>query len=153
MSTAVELLASGKAPALPPTQPFDETAWQVWVTKGQKHDRRGSAARGKLVRWIPIAALIVTAALWSKIGPYETVVRFIVAGGATVVMCEALHEKHYTIAAVFAALALLYNPVVPVFSFAGLVWRALAISSIVPFAASLAWPDARKTTSERTRNI
>ncbi len=152
MSTAVELLGSGKVSALPLTQPFNETAWQVWVAKGRNHDTRGSAARGKFVRWIPIAALLLTAALWSQIAPYETMVRFIVAAGATVVMFQALYGKHYAVAALFAALALLYNPVVPVFSFSGVVGRTLVIASIVPFAASLAWP-ARRTTKERTRDI
>jgi len=144
MSTAVELLGSGKAWALPPTQPFNETAWQVWVAKGRAHDRRGSAARGKLVRWIPIAALAVTVALWSQAAPYETLVRFLVAAGAMVVMFQSFHDRHYAVAALFAAMALLYNPVVPVFSFSGGGWCALVISSIVPFAASLAWHDSRR---------
>ncbi len=139
MSTAVELLGSGKAWALPPTQPFNETAWQAWVAKGRTHDKRGSAARGKLVRWIPIAALAVTVALWSQVAPYETAVRFLVAAAAIVVMFQAFHDRHYAIAALFAAMALLYNPVVPVFSFTGGGWRVLVIASVVPFVASLAW--------------
>jgi len=144
MSTAVESLGSGNVWALPPTQPFNETAWQMWVAKGRTHDRRASATRGKLVRWIPIAALAVTVALWSKAAPYETVVRFLVAAGAIVVMFQAFHDRHYAVAALFAALGLLYNPVVPVFSFSGGGWRALVIASIVPFAASLAWRDSRR---------
>jgi hypothetical protein len=144
MSTAVELLGSGKAWAPPPTQPLNEAAWQVWVANGRAHDRRGRAVRGKLVRWFPIAALAVTVALWSKMAPYETVVRFIVAAAAVVVMFQAFHERHYAVAALFAALALLYNPVVPMFSFSGGWSCALVIASIVPFAASLAWRDSRR---------
>lgn len=144
MSTAVELLPSGNVWALPPTQPFNETAWQMWVAKGRTHDRRGSAARRKLVRWIPIAALAVTAALWAQVAPYETVVRFIVAAGAIVVMFQAFDERHFAVAALFAALAVLYNPVVAVFGFSGGGWRALLIASIVPFAASLAWRESRR---------
>ncbi|MGO4882373.1 MAG: DUF6804 family protein [Bryobacteraceae bacterium] len=138
MSTSVELLGSGKAwAATPPGQPFNEPAWQAWTAKGRADDRRSDLAHGKLVRWIPIAALLVAAALWSQIAPYETAVRFIVAAGATVVMFQALHEKHYAVAAVFGALALLYNPVLPVFSFSDGGRRALVIASVIPFAASL----------------
>ena len=75
--------------------------------------------------------------------PYEVVVRFIVAGGAIVVMFHAFHARDYAFAAVFGALALLYNPVAPVFSFSGDWQRALVVASAVPFFASLAWRDAR----------
>jgi len=71
--------------------------------------------------------------------PYEVVVRFIVAAGATVVMFQAFDARHYAVAAVFGALALLYNPVVPVFSFSGGGQRALVVASVAPFVLSLVW--------------
>jgi hypothetical protein len=134
---------------LPANPPFNEIAWDVWVAKGRKHDARGSAARGKLVRWIPIAALALTVVLWSRGAPDEIAIRFIVAAGAIAVMFQSFVDRHYAVAALLAVLAPLYNPVVPVFSFSGVVWCAVAIASIVPFAASLAW----KITKGKTRNI
>ena len=70
-------------------------------------------------------------------------VRFIVAAGAIVVMFQAFHARHYAFAAVFGALALLYNPVRHAFSFSGDWQRALVVASAVPFVASLAWGSAR----------
>lgn len=102
--------------ARPAATPLNEAVWQAWLNKGRAHDSRSTAARSKLVRWIPIAALLVAAGLWSQMAPYEVVVRFIVAAGATVVMFQAFLARHYAVAAVFGALALLYNPVVTVFS-------------------------------------
>lgn len=43
----------------------------------------------------------------------------------------------------FAALALLYNPVAPVFSFSGDWQRALLIASAIPFGVSLTWRKQR----------
>jgi len=51
---------------------------------------------------------------------------------------------HYASAAVFAAVALLYNPVAPVFSFSGDWPRALVLASALPFVASLTAPIVSK---------
>lgn len=139
MSTAIASHNPRETWAPPAAIPFNETVWQVWLGKGRVHDRRSTAVRRKLVRWIPIAALLVAAGVWSQLAPYEVVVRFIVAAGATVAMFQAFHARHYAVAAVFGALALLYNPVVPVFGFSGGGHRALVVASVAPFAASLAW--------------
>jgi hypothetical protein len=124
-------------------KPLDEALWQAWVAKGRAHDRRSSAARMKAVKWVSIAGLLVAAGLWSHLTPYEVVVRFIVATGATVVMFQAFHARHYAFAGVFGALALLYNPVTNTISFSGDWQRALVAASAVPFVASLGWGSAR----------
>jgi 4-hydroxybenzoate polyprenyltransferase len=130
------------------TKPLDEAVWQGWLEKGRAQERRSSAARVKAVKWVSIAGLLAAAGLWSYLPPYEVVVRFIVAASAVVVMFHAFHTKHYTFAALFFALALLYNPVVPVFSFSGDWQRALVVASSVPFVASLAWGNVRLTDND-----
>ena len=87
--------------------------------------------------WVSIGGLLATAGLWSHLTPYEVIVRFIVAGTAMVVMFQAFHARHYAVAAVFGGLALLYNPLAPVFSFSGDWQRALVFASTGPFVASL----------------
>jgi hypothetical protein len=82
-------------------------------------------------------------ALWSRLGSYDVVFRFIVAGGAIVVMVHTIHARHYAFAALFGALALLYNPVAPVFSFSGDWQRVIAVVSAGPFVASLASRNVR----------
>ena len=117
MSALVELQGSPDVWEPPVVKPLDEAVWQAWVAKGRAQERRSSAAHMKAVKWVSIAALLVAAGLWSDLTPYEVVVRFIVAAGAMIVMFQAFHARHYAFAAVFGALALLYNPVAPAFSF------------------------------------
>jgi hypothetical protein len=76
-----------------------------------------SAARIKAVKWASIAALLAAAGFWSHLAPFEVAVRFVVTAGAMVVMFQALRARYYAVAAVFGALALFYNPVVPAFNF------------------------------------
>ena len=138
MSTSVGLRELPNTWDPPPSEPLDEARWHAWVEKGHAQDRRSSAARVKAVKWVSLAGLLAVAGFWSHLAPYDVVVRFIVAAGAIVVMLHALRAGHYAFAAVFAALALLYNPLAPVFSFSGDWQRALVVASAAPFVASLA---------------
>jgi hypothetical protein len=71
------------------------------------------------VKSVSIVALLAAAGLWPHGMPYEVVVRFVVAAGA-----------------LLAVLALLYDPVVPVFSFSGDWQRGLVVASALPFVVS-----------------
>jgi hypothetical protein len=66
-----------------------------------------------------------------------------VSAGAIVAAFHAFHARNYAFATVFGALALLYNPVLPVFGFSGDWQRAVVALSTAPFGASLARRDAR----------
>jgi len=79
----------------------------------------------KVVKWISIGALVAAAGNWLHPAPYDIVVRFVVTGGAVVLMSEALYAHHYVVAAAFGALVLLYNPAAPLFAFAGDWQRAV----------------------------
>ncbi len=145
MSTSVALQESRDIQTPLMWTPLDEAAWQAWVAKGSAQDRRDTARRVKAVKWASIAALLTAAVLWSQLTPYEVVVRFLVAAGAIFVMFQAFDVRQYAVAAVFAVLALLYNPVAPVFSFSGDWQRALVVVSAVPFIASLVWSRVSRT--------
>lgn len=138
MSTSVESLGSRNVWEPPPAKPLDEAVWQAWVTKGRAGDRRSSAAAVRAAKWVSIAGLLAAVGLWSYLTPYQVVVRFLVTAGALVVMIQAVQVRHYVISAAFGALALLYNPVVPVFSLSGDWQRAAVAASAIPFVASLA---------------
>ena len=129
----------------PQSKQLDETVWQGWVEKGRAQDRRSSAARLMAVKWVSLAGLVVVAGLWSHLTPYDTLVRFVVAAGAIVLTFHAIHAGHYAFAAVFGALALLYNPVAPAFSFSGEWHRVLVVASAAPFVVSLASRNLRGT--------
>ncbi len=92
---------------------------------------------------MPIIVLLALVGGWSYAAPFEVAIRFIAAAGACIVMAEAFQTRRYAFAAGFGALALLFNPVMPVFAFAGDWQRALVVASAVPFFVSLTW---RKST-------
>jgi Flp pilus assembly protein TadB len=144
MSTSVAQQELRQVWEPPLSKPLDEGVWQKWVAKGRTEDRRGSAALVKAATWVSIAALLAAAGLWSYLTPYDIVIRFIVAAGAIVMLLHTFHARQYAFAAVFGALALLYNPVAPVFGFSGDWQRAVVAASAAPFAASLAWRKIRK---------
>ena len=126
-------------------KPLHDPAWHAWVARGRVQDRRRSASHFKAVRWVSIAGLLAAAGLWSQLPPYEVVLRWLVAGGAMILMFQAFRAQRYAVAAVFGALALLYNPVAPAFTLSGDWHRYLVVVSAVPFLASLAWRNARLT--------
>jgi len=125
-------------------KPLDESVWQAWAARGRAQDGRSSAARVTALKWASILGLLVAVGMWSHVTPYDVVVRFIVASSAIFVMFQTLRARQYAFAAVFGALALLYNPVAPVFSFTGDWQRAVVLSSAVPFIASLAGRKVRQ---------
>ena len=97
----------------------------------------------KAVKWASITVLLTAVGLWSHVGPFNAVIRFLVTAGASVLMFQTFQAKYYSVAAAFAALALCYNPVAPAFSFSGDWQRAAVAASAVPFIASLVWPHGR----------
>jgi len=122
----------------PLAKPLDEAVWQAWLLKGRAQDRQSSAARIKAVKWTSLVGLLAVAALWSHITPYQEVIRFIVAASAMVLAFQAFHSRHYAFATVFGALALLYNPLAPVFNFSGDWQQAVVAASATPFITSFA---------------
>ena len=140
MSTLPELQQS-RVFEPPREKPLDQAAWQAWIDKGAAQDKRRSMARVKVIKWVFIVGLLALAVLWSRATPYEVVIKFVVASGATVMMFQALRTRQYAFAAVFGALALIYNPLVPVFNFSGEWQRAFVAVSAAPFMASLAPPN------------
>jgi hypothetical protein len=70
-------------------------------------------------------------------------IRGVLAVAAVGMVLAAFHQRQYVLGAVFAALALLYNPLAPVFDFSGNWQRALVVASAVPFVISLAWRDPK----------
>ncbi len=129
--------------ASPAARPLDEAVWQAWVTRGRAHDRRSSALQISAVKWASIAALLAAAVFWFHLAAFDVTVRFLVTAGAIVVLIQALQARYYVVSAAFGALAVFYNPVVPVFSFSNDWQRAVVAASAVPFVLSLPWRDKR----------
>ena len=143
MSDAVGLKRSTPAWESPSVKSLDEAVWQAWKAKGRTQDRQGRDARMKALKWGSIVALLAVAALWLQLAPYEIVIRWVLAAAASRMMFEAFSKRRHAVGAVFAGLALLYNPVSPVFGFSGNWQRTLVVASAIPFITSLAWRDLR----------
>jgi hypothetical protein len=72
--------------------PLDEAVWQAWVAKGRVQERRSRAARIKAVKWASIAGLLGAAGLWSRLAPFEVLVRFLVTASALVLIFQLPDE-------------------------------------------------------------
>lgn len=146
--------ALSKAPDhrdLPPARPLDEAVWQAWVLKGRAQQERGRLAWRKAVKFMSLAGLLSAAAAGVRpdLLPFDVVIRFIVAAGATVLMFRAFASRNYLFGLLFGVLALLYNPVAAMFSFSGEWQRAFVLASAFPFVASLSSREPRLVPNDR----
>jgi hypothetical protein len=123
---------------------LDEALWTAWKLRGRQRDARRAALFLKAAKCLSITSLWIAIAGWlSGIALYDMVLRLSVTAGAVVVMSQALRLRRYAYLALFASLALLYNPVASIMSFSGGWQRTVLLTSAVPFAASLAWASVR----------
>jgi hypothetical protein len=130
-------------PIQPKEMPLDQTRWQAWTAKGRAQDLQRSTMACKAAKWTAVSGLLAVVGIWSHLASFEVVVRFLVTAGAMGVMFQAFLAKHYAVAVLFGALALLFNPITPVFGFSG-GWQIAAVAaSVVPVVASLAWHNVR----------
>jgi hypothetical protein len=94
----------------------------------------------KIMKVVSMAALILAATFWSYASTYELPLRFVVSLGALLVAFQASRAKKRGWSFAFSALAVLFNPLLPLGSFSGTVALAIVMFSVVPFAFSLfAW--------------
>ena len=120
----------------------------MWLNKNILKDETRAAGRIKTVKWVCIGLLLATATISSHLLPlyvtsYEAVVRFAIVLGAIAILFESLPPRQYAFTALFAAVVVLFNPLVPMFTLAQN--RLVLVASVLPFVASLLW------TKERTR--
>lgn len=94
----------------------------------------------KIMKWITMAVLLTAAMMWRSPANSQlpqVLLGFVVCLGASVVVIQAVQAGRYVWAGGFTAMALLFNPVLPVLPFDGEWGRLLVLASIVPFAISL----------------
>ena len=127
----------------PPATKLDERAWQAWLTKGRLQEEQSSRVRLEAVKIVSIVGLLTAAALWSYVAPHEIVLRFAVAAASLFVMFHALRSGHSVLGVLFGAVALVYNPIMPLFTASGDLQRVLLAVGSTPFIASLGWRNLR----------
>ena len=108
-------------------------------------NRHAADRRRVAVKWASIAILVATVLLWEYLPASGLATRILVSLGALVVLLQAMQLSRYPFAVVFAALAVAYNPFVPLLAFAGPGPLSFVLLSTLPFAASLIWLSPGRT--------
>ena len=127
-----------------PVTALDERAWRAWLTKGRLQAERAARVRLEAVKAVSILGLLAAAVLWPSVAPYEIALRFGIAAASLWVMFQAFRSGHHTLGAMFGVVALLYNPIMALFSASGDLQRVLLTIALVPFILSLGWRNVRK---------
>jgi hypothetical protein len=100
----------------------------------------------KTMKWGSVVGLLLAALSWHAGATYRLLLALALSAGAIVVVRQAAQVKQYLWASGFVGMALLLNPIVPVFTPAGnlmLLLFLVALSPIVIICA--AWIDATVT--------
>ena len=84
--------------------------------------------RTRVVKWLCVAALFVAFVLWQ---------RAVVCSGAAVVAVQAFHSAKHSWTICFLAIALLFNPAIPVVPLADRLGLAAIVLAAAAFAVSL----------------
>jgi hypothetical protein len=91
----------------------------------------------QVMKWTSIVALLLAVVFWKAAPDYQRELNLIVAMAAAFVFVQAYRAGKHLWAVGFAGIALLFNPVVPMFRLGGDPGLGLVVFSIVPFAMSL----------------
>lgn len=112
-------------------------SWQDWRERNRLQDQRGVASRAKLTKYASVAVLLLAVVFWGSAANYQVLLWFAVCAGAVRVAFHAGGMRKYDWMILFVGIALLYNPVFPLFALSGRVAFFLVLASITAFAASL----------------
>ena len=98
------------------------------------------------LKWGSVVGLLVAAMSWHAGPNYQLLLDLVVCVGAIVVVKQAVRSKQYLWASGFVGMALLLNPIVPVFTPAGNLMLLLFLAGLTPFVIIFAaWIDATIT--------
>jgi hypothetical protein len=131
---------SQDVPAANEVKESDQLRWKAWQVRNALRDRQDAAFWHMAVKCTGLAVLVIATILWGNLGPYHVAIRFTVSVGALVVAALSLRSHRYGFAFLFAAITLIYNPIVTVFEMTGeSSYTIIALTALV-FAGSLIWP-------------
>ncbi len=112
-------------------------SWHDWQERNHLQDLRGMALRAKLTKYASMTVLLLAVVFWSYAADYQVLLWFAVCAGAVRIAFLAAAEGRRDWASLFVGIALLYNPIFPLFTLTGRVAFFLVIASMPAFAASL----------------
>jgi hypothetical protein len=92
----------------------------------------------KTMKWGAIVGLLLAAISWNAGPNYRLLLDLVVSVGAIVVVRQAVRAKQYLWACGFVGMALLLNPIVPVFTPAGNLMLLLFLVGLSPIVMTFA---------------
>ena len=92
----------------------------------------------KTMKWGAIVGLLLAAISWNAGTNYRLVLDLVVLVGAIMVVKQAARAKQYLWACEFVGMALLLNPIVPVFTPAGNLMLLLFLIGVAPLVMTFA---------------
>jgi hypothetical protein len=92
----------------------------------------------KTMKWGAIVGLLLAAISWNAGPNYRLLLDLAVSVGAIVVVRQAVRARQYIWASGFVGMALLLNPVVPVFTPAGNLMLLLFLAALSPIVMTFA---------------
>ena len=93
--------------------------------------------RTRVVKWLCIVVLFVAFVLWQWISNYEFPFKTVVCSGAVVVALQSLHLNKHRWTICFLAIALLFNPAIPLLRLANRLGLAAIVLAGAAFSVSL----------------
>jgi hypothetical protein len=90
----------------------------------------------RMMQWFVIAALLALAVLWRSSDSRTRLAAFVVCAGAVVAMLQATHVRRYGWVLAFLAIAVLFNPLLPMVFSRG-AFLTLYVGCLATFLLSL----------------
>ena len=91
----------------------------------------------RVMKWFTIATLLLTVLFWRSAQDFRLELDLVVCVAAGIVMAQAYQARKYNWAAGFLTIALIFNPLAPVFRPVGGIGLSIVAFCIVPFVMSL----------------
>ena len=99
------------------------------------------------VKCISLALLLLAVFFSGYAAPHHLWVRFVISLTAIVIACQAWDLKRYVFLLGFAAIAVIFNPVVPMFPIDAMVRSSVPSFAALAFVASIVWLRAERRLS------
>jgi hypothetical protein len=121
-----------------PARTVDEALWTKWLQRGKQDEERRDKESWRIVALVSILALAVIVGAWSMWPAYGAMAAWVPFVGAVAWFVKTVSKHRYFIAAQFAGVAILHNPIFPLIRFeADSAQRLVVLMCAIPFVFAL----------------
>ena len=123
----------------PPSQHAGGASWAAWVARNRDEETRARFRDDLILDMVLIGAFTAAALFGGHVLEYEFAVGATLAVVAAIGAFRAINASRYMSAVVFASLAIVYNPALPVVALSGPFALAVLLLSAGAVTAMLVW--------------